>query len=205
MSRSKNPSWFKFWLHHKPLLDAVPDDVAGRAIKAALRYFESGEVSQLAPLEAAVFASLRADIDEATATYLRDIANGRKGGRPRSTGKEKPPVREGDQPLPAVTEGEGEGEREREGEGKDMWADKPPARHIFSPPCVDDVRRFCEEQRFNLDADKFVDFYASKGWMVGKNKMRDWKAAVRNWSRREDINGGETGFGQDWPAVGTTV
>ena len=203
MSRNKSPSWFKFWLHHKPLLEAVPDDVAGRAIKAALRYFESGEIDQLDQLEAAVFATLRADIDEATATYLRDIENGRKGGRPRSTGEGKPPVREGDRHLPTVTEGEGE--EEGEGEQRDMVADKPPVRHTFSPPCVDDVRRYCGEQGLDIDAGKFVDFYASKGWMVGKNKMRDWRAAVRNWNRREDMKDGEAGPGQNWPAVGTTI
>ena len=207
MSRSRSPSWFKFWLHHKPLIEAVPDDVAGRAVKAALRYFESGEADQLAPLETAVFASLRADIDEAVATYLRDIENGRKGGRPRSTDEGKPPVREGDHSLPSVTEGDGEGdgEGEREEEQKGVVAGKPPVRHTFSPPCVDDVRRYCGEQGLEIDAGKFVDFYASKGWMVGKNKMRDWRAAVRNWNRREDVKDGETGPGQNWPAVGTTV
>ena len=34
-----------------------------------------------------------------------------------------------------------------------------------------------------MDADRFVDFYESKGWMVGKNKMKDWRAAVRTWER----------------------
>ena len=37
----------------------------------------------------------------------------------------------------------------------------------------------------NVDADRFVDFYESKNWYVGKNKMKDWKAAVRNWARSQ--------------------
>ena len=36
-----------------------------------------------------------------------------------------------------------------------------------------------------MDADAFIDFYASKDWMIGRNKMKDWKAAVRNWNRRD--------------------
>lgn len=204
MSRSRSPSWFKFWLHHKPLIEAVPDDVAGRAIKASLRYFESGEVSQLAPLEAAVFASLRADIDEATTTYLRDIENGRKGGRPRSTGDEKPPVRGGNPPQPTVTEGEEDGDGDGEKEEKEgMVADKPPIRHNFSPPTVEEVKAYCTEKGYNIDPDRFVDFYTSNGWKVGKNPMRDWKAAVRNWSRKEQPSG--TNESKPLWTVGTTV
>lgn len=55
----------------------------------------------------------------------------------------------------------------------------------FSPPSVDDVTAYCKERGNTVDAQRFVDFYASKGWMVGKNKMKDWKACVRTWERRE--------------------
>ena len=53
----------------------------------------------------------------------------------------------------------------------------------FTPPTVDEVREYCDERMNNVDAESFVDFYSSKGWMVGKNKMKDWKAAVRTWER----------------------
>lgn len=53
----------------------------------------------------------------------------------------------------------------------------------FAPPSVDDVRTYCEERSNNIDAEQFVDYYESKGWMIGKNKMKDWKAAVRTWER----------------------
>ncbi len=55
----------------------------------------------------------------------------------------------------------------------------------FIPPTVDEVRAYCKERGNNVDAERFVDFYTSKGWMVGKTKMKDWKAAVRNWERDE--------------------
>ena len=54
---------------------------------------------------------------------------------------------------------------------------------IFKPPTEDEVRAYCEERGNAVDAGKFYDFYSSKGWMVGKNKMKDWKAAVRTWER----------------------
>jgi hypothetical protein len=55
----------------------------------------------------------------------------------------------------------------------------------FQPPTVEDVKAYCEESGHAVNAESFVDFYESKGWMVGKNRMKDWKAAVRNWSRSE--------------------
>jgi hypothetical protein len=42
------------------------------------------------------------------------------------------------------------------------------------------------EKTLNIDPDQFIDFYQSKGWLVGKTKMKDWKAAARNWSKRQD-------------------
>lgn len=56
---------------------------------------------------------------------------------------------------------------------------------IFKPPTVDDVRAYCTERGNGVDPQSFVDFYESKGWMIGKNKMKDWKAAVRTWERSE--------------------
>lgn len=55
----------------------------------------------------------------------------------------------------------------------------------FTPPSLDQVREYCLERNNSVDAEQFIDFYSSKGWMVGKNKMKDWQAAVRNWERRQ--------------------
>ena len=53
----------------------------------------------------------------------------------------------------------------------------------FVPPTVEEVRDYCLERDNHVNPDAFVDFYTSKGWMVGKNKMKDWKAAVRTWEK----------------------
>ncbi len=55
----------------------------------------------------------------------------------------------------------------------------------FTPPTVEEVRDYCLERNNGIDAEQFVDFYSSKGWVVGKNKMKDWKACVRTWERRD--------------------
>lgn len=54
----------------------------------------------------------------------------------------------------------------------------------FLPPTLDEISSYCLERNNGIDPQRFFDFYQSKGWMVGKNKMKDWKAAVRNWETR---------------------
>lgn len=55
----------------------------------------------------------------------------------------------------------------------------------FTPPSLTEVKEYVNEKGYQIDAEAFIDFYESKGWMVGKNKMKDWRAAVRNWARRD--------------------
>ena len=58
-------------------------------------------------------------------------------------------------------------------------------RERFSAPSVDDVKAYCLERGNSVNAQTFVDFYASKGWRVGQNPMKDWKACVRTWEQRD--------------------
>ena len=55
----------------------------------------------------------------------------------------------------------------------------------FRKPTVEEVCAYCRERGNGIDPAYFVDYYDSKGWMIGKSKMKDWKATVRNWERRE--------------------
>lgn len=54
----------------------------------------------------------------------------------------------------------------------------------FSPPSISEIESYCRERNNGIDAEWFHDFYQSKNWMVGKSKMKDWKASVRTWERR---------------------
>jgi len=56
----------------------------------------------------------------------------------------------------------------------------------FSPPSSEEVESYCRERNNNVDSEAFCDFYASKNWMIGKNKMKDWKAAVRTWEKKDN-------------------
>ena len=64
------------------------------------------------------------------------------------------------------------------------------ARAIFIPPTISEVKEYCEKRKNGINPEQFVNFYQSKGWMIGKNKMKDWKAAVRTWEIQNRKNNG---------------
>ena len=69
-------------------------------------------------------------------------------------------------------------------------SDKPTTTHKKSLiPTLEEVSAYCQERRNGIDAEKFFNFYESKGWMVGKNKMKSWKAAVITWEKNNKQNG----------------
>lgn len=55
----------------------------------------------------------------------------------------------------------------------------------FQKPSLEDVRAYCISRSNNVDPEQFFNFYESKGWVVGKSPMKDWRAAVRTWEKRE--------------------
>lgn len=59
----------------------------------------------------------------------------------------------------------------------------------FSPPALEDVEEYCKSRKNSVDAQRFIDYYTANGWKVGKNPMKDWKAAVRTWERKDSENG----------------
>ena len=69
--------------------------------------------------------------------------------------------------------------------GKDsIGKDNINKRVRFVPPTIDEVQAYCSERNNGIDAQTFIDFYSSKDWMIGRNKMKDWKACVRTWEKR---------------------
>lgn len=72
---------------------------------------------------------------------------------------------------------------------KDKDKEKEEKRKRFIPPTVEEVEAYCRERQNGINAQQFCDFYASKGWRVGNQPMRDWKAAVRTWEQRNGRRG----------------
>lgn len=73
-------------------------------------------------------------------------------------------------------------DKDRIGEEKEKYKEKETRR--FAPPTLQEVTDYCRERNNGVDAQQFVDFYTAKGWKIGKDTMKDWKAAVRTWEGR---------------------
>lgn len=57
-------------------------------------------------------------------------------------------------------------------------------KKVFTKPSIQEIDEYCKERNNGIDANRFYDFYESKNWMIGKNKMVNWKACVRTWEQR---------------------
>ena len=74
---------------------------------------------------------------------------------------------------------------------------QPPDKKRFAPPSIEEVKLYCDERKNSVNAEQWHDHYSSNGWKVGKNPMRDWKAAVRTWERNS-FDKPKTGQGDDY-------
>lgn len=73
--------------------------------------------------------------------------------------------------------------------------DEPPKSHKnFVPPTVEEVRAYVQDKHYDIDPEYFVDYYTARGWLVGKTKMKDWRAAVRTWVRNDHNSQQTSGF-----------
>lgn len=177
-----------FCCYHSYLeaMEQLNDAERGRLFTACLIYSKTGEAQKLGGNERFVFPAFRSQIDRDNANYEErcrtQSANARKrwdamasGGMPGDANDANTKTKEKEKEK---TKEKGK-ERVKE---KVASGDAPSAR--FIPPTVEDVAFYCQQRQNGIDPQSFVDFYASKGWMVGKTKMSDWKASVRTWEQR---------------------
>lgn len=192
---------------YRESLSPFTDEERGRIMMAMLSYAATGEDPGLSGNERFIWPTIKAQIDRDVAAYQKKCEknreNGALGGRP----KKQTVIPETERFLEKTKkakEKEKEKEKEREKESESIEADKPPTRSRFVPPTVEEVAAYCKEKGYySVDPERFVNYYASIGWKVGRTPMKDWKAAVRSWNGKEKPNG-KTESKQAW-TVGTVV
>lgn len=174
-------SYIKLFGDSSATIDLLSDAEAGRLLKALVHY-ANGEEEDLPGQEKLVFAMLKAQIDRDAGSYANRVEknreNGRKGGRPKTQQNPNNPVGF------SKTEKSQEKEEDKDKE-KEKDKSKVKAHSRFTPPTQEEVMAYCRERGSKVDAQRFVDFYAAKGWKVGNQPMKDWKAAVRTWEQRD--------------------
>lgn len=74
-------------------------------------------------------------------------------------------------------------------------------RKNFVKPTLEELKEYCIESSLSIDCQYFYDYYESNGWQVGKNKMKDWKATLRNWNRRNQDDKSKKSFEAEFDEV----
>lgn len=180
--------YLKIWTSFREVIDPLNDSERGRLFTAMLEYAELGTVPDFKGNERFIWPSAKQAIDRARAESERLTVNGSKGGRPKKTNEnqQKPTETKENQQEPTETQKEKEKKnKEREEENTSLTGSKRKPLSRFTPPTVEQVAAYCQERGNRINAQQFVDFYASKGWKVGQNPMKDWRACIRTWEGRD--------------------
>lgn len=195
---------FTWYRSYYDALKEIPAEEFRAIVLAVCAYALDGEEPELSGVARAIFTLIRPTLEvgrskaeNRSRTEQTSISAEQTGNRPEQT-KNKPEQTEnkrkqtGNKPEQTRKEKEKEKEREKESENDSYCSPPPPSGpKRFVPPTLAEVQSYVAERQSPVDPQGFIDFYASKGWMVGKTPMKDWKAACRNaetwerWSRTE--------------------
>ena len=163
----------------------LPPEIYKEAMVALMDYALDGRINEVSAYANMFLQMAKPQVDANNQRYI----NGSKGGRKPEPKSEKGEVQKtksepkrnqiGTKPEPNVNVNVNDNVL-KENTLKGVKEKR------FAPPTPENVRKYCREMGYtHVDADRFVDFYSAKGWRVGKNHMKDWKAATRNWERSQ--------------------
>ena len=187
---------FIFHLENAEELDDLTLEEQGLILQAMIQYSRTGEEPEfedraLRTAWRPIYRRLKADAEAYEEKCEANRLNGQKGGRPpknQTVFDENPKNRTvidgfSEKPKKADSDSDTDSESDIEKESKRKSAQR------FSPPSVEEVREYVREKQYNVDPEAFVAFYASKGWKVGNQTMKNWRAAVVTWSKRDNRAG----------------
>ena len=155
----------------------LPVKAQTEILGALARYYFTDEEPKLSPAYQGIFIMGRQRVDMARNTADRKARSRLGQSRDMAetvTGQSR------DNGVTLLLR-EGEGEKEKETIPKGIAKKEKSA--AFKKPSLDDVSAYCAERKNGIDPQQFIDHYESNGWRVGKNPMKDWRAAVRTWER----------------------
>lgn len=190
MSDKKSFVMYESW---GAVIEKMNNEQAGELIKAIYAYQKDPDAVPEDPALAFVFELIKQQLDADSQRYKEACAArseaGKKGGRPKVNASDKKQmVSTESKKSKCFSEKAKKADNDNE-YGNDLKKENTidgVKEKRFAPPTLENVSEYCREMGYtNVDAARFIDFYTSNGWMVGKNRMKDWKAAVRNWDRRE--------------------
>ena len=195
---------FTWYRSYYDALKELPAEEFRAIVLAVCAYALDGEEAELSGVARAIFTLIRPTLEvgrskaeNRSRAEQTSISAEQTGNSPEQT-KNKPEQTQNkrkqtdNKPEQTRKEKEKEKEREKESENDSYCAPPPPSGpKRFVPPTLAEVQSYVAQRQSPVDPQGFIDFYASKGWMVGKTPMKNWKAACRNaetwerWSRTE--------------------
>nr|DAG66351.1 MAG TPA: hypothetical protein [Caudoviricetes sp.] len=182
---------FTFYRSYYDALKNLPEKERAKVLFAILEYaLDEQEQNNLEGVCAACFLLIRPTLDsgriKAANRKNKAKTSEEQNGNKAETNEEQTKNKTKTKAEQNRKEKEKEREVEVERENDSSPPKAPVAARRFTPPTVEDVAAYCRERGSNVDAQRFVDFYASKGWKVGNVGMKDWHAAVRTWESRDN-------------------
>ena len=195
---------FTWYRSYYDALKEIPAEEFRAIVLAVCAYALDGEEPELSGVARAIFTLIRPTLEvgrskaenrsraEQTSLSAEQDSNKREQAENKPEQTENKRKQTDNKPEQTRKEKEKEKEREKESENDSYCSPPPPSGpKRFVPPTLAEVQSYVAERQSPVDPQGFIDFYASKGWMVGKTPMKDWKAACRNaetwerWSRTE--------------------
>ena len=193
---------FTWYRSYYDALKELPEEEFRAIVLAVCAYALDGEEPELSGVARAIFTLIRPTLEvgrskaenrsRAEQTVLSAEQTGNRLEQTKNKPEQTQNKRKQTDNKPEQTRKEKEKEREKESENDSYCSPPPPSGpKRFVPPTLAEVQSYVAERQSPVDPQGFIDFYASKGWMVGKTPMKDWKAACRNaetwerWSRTE--------------------
>ena len=181
-----------FASYYEALKELPPEEFKAVMVAMCERAFNETEV-ELDGTAKGFYTLIKPIIEKSLSLSEIRSEQGKKGGRPsqdkasekQTESKSKANVKQMESYLKADKDKDKEKDKDikRKTEQKEKVAGAP----RFVKPTVEQVAEYCRERGNSISAQSFVDFYESKGWKVGSNPMKDWKACVRTWeNRRKD-------------------
>ena len=163
-------------------LALLSDEECARFVRGAVRYAEKGTAPELIGREADLWDQAQADIDRQAEEYGKRVVSINEARNVNQKNRT-------DISTDISTDNRSDIRSDIRSDNStdnrsDNSCEKKEAKR-FVPPTVEEVEEYCNSNGYWVDAQQFCDFYEAKGWMVGSNKMKDWRAAVRNWNKRE--------------------
>ena len=176
---------FVLYTEWEDAFDNQPNDVAGELIKTIFDYVRSEDIPQIDNgIVNAMFSILKPAIDRNIKKYDTAIEQRKEAGK-KSAEKRKRNSTTVNERTRACTDSVSESDSVSDSVSTKVDEESKKKTSRFLKPTIQQLQDFISEKKYSVNTETFFNYYEANGWKVGKNSMKDWKAAIRTWQSKE--------------------